>query len=243
MRICERSPTICAVDVAVYFCSIDNAGVNDPTRLATTLTEQEQQHALRFHRVCDRLRYCTGRLLMRTILAKHVRQAPSHIELKTGPRGKPFVEHGPSFNLSHSGPAVLLAIADNGDLGVDVELVRPLEDLDDLAHRCFSAAELEALESRSGIEKTQAFFRTWTRKEAFIKALGGGLSIDLKRFSVSIEDREDNVLVDASACTDGRDQWCIRPVRLPGDFAAAVALNVDNFSVSLIEWEADLTKT
>ena len=226
------------MNVAVYHCSIDNVAVHDATRLAEKLTGEEQARALRFHRIRDRLRYCTGRLLMRTVLAKHLRQAPSRIEIKSGPQGKPFVEHGPSFNLSHSGSAVLLGVVDNGDLGVDVELVRELDDLEGLANRCFSATELEALGSCSGIEKTRGFFRTWTRKEAFVKAVGGGLNIDLKSFSVSLKDCEHNVLEDASNLDS--DPWCIRPLRLPGNFAAAVALNVVHFNVDLIECGTDL---
>jgi 4'-phosphopantetheinyl transferase len=150
---------------------------------------------------------------------------------------------GPSFNLSHSGSTVLLGIAESGDLGVDVEAVRKIADVDGLAHRCFSVREIEALAACTANEKLRAFFRAWTRKEAFLKALGTGLRIDPRSFSVSLDSRIGNALLDGKACCGDSDSWTVLPVRLPGAFEAAVAWNRPNLSLQVQEFDLNFSES
>ena len=230
------------MNVTLHYCDIDK--VRLPIEdLSAALVSEEEVRARRFHRKADQLRFCVGRVMLREILAAHTGRTAKSIELSTGPHGKPYADCGPSFNLSHSGSTVMLGVAESGDVGVDVELVRPLEDLDQLVSRCFSDSEREALEAQTEPEKTQSFYRTWTRKEAFVKALGGGLNVDLKSFSVSMHDSVGNVLLDASLCCSNSDDWSIRPVLFPNDFVAAVAWNRRSFLVELKEFEVGFTES
>jgi 4'-phosphopantetheinyl transferase len=223
------------VTIALYHCRLDRARSNSE-RLAATLPREERNRAQRFHRERDRLRYCVGRLLLRTILTQRTGVPARDIPIEKSALGKPYLVGGPAFNISHSGDAVLLGVADSGNIGVDVELIRQLDDLDSMAQRCFSARELNAFEGTSELERRNAFFQTWARKEAFVKAVGDGLHINLKHFSVSSEDTAENLLIDASACCLDTANWDIRSVSLPGPYAAAVALDCRDFAVEVFDY-------
>jgi 4'-phosphopantetheinyl transferase len=222
--------------VALQYCDIETLRVSAEDCIAM-LPEDEKTRARRFLRDVDRLRFCVGKLMVRTLLAAHTGRTPQSIELGTGPNAKPCMKDGPSFNLSHSGSTVLVGIAESGDLGVDVEAVKAIGDIDSLARSCFSDREMEALAARSAGDKLRAFLRAWTRKEAFVKALGAGLQIDLRSFSVSLEDTIDNALLDAQACCPDADSWSILPARLPGAFEAAVAWNRPRFALHVSEFD------
>ena len=117
---------------------------------------------------------------MRHTLASLCGMGASELVIRTGPNGKPFLPGGPHFNLAHSGPIALFAVA-AFPVGIDVEAVRTVEP--DLAKSVFTSAELIYLDTLSAAERAAAFFRGWTRKEAVIKATGGSIA-DLQRIAV-----------------------------------------------------------
>jgi 4'-phosphopantetheinyl transferase len=135
--------------------------------------------------------------------------------------GKPFLTGGPEFNLSHSGDLLLLGVAASGRLGVDIEVVRPMEDIEDLAARHFSEDEVRALLSYPPQERLRAFFRGWTRKEAFIKGLGRGLSVALDSFSVSLAPDTRQALHRSDLSEEDAGDWVVVP--LLGEAEAAMA--------------------
>lgn len=131
--------------------------------------------------------YLSARAGLRKRLGAIVGQDPSSLRFEYGDQGKPALADGPCFNLSHAGGFACLAVHPDLEVGLDIEAHRDVED--EIADRFFSASEVAALSHLSGQDRQAGFFRCWTRKEAVIKALGGGLSIPLDAFDVSLDER------------------------------------------------------
>ncbi len=144
---------------------------------------------MRIERV--RNRFVVGRGLLRTLLGRYVGVPGEALELAYGDHGKPFlVQAGPRFNLSHSGGVALFAFSSSADVGVDVELADRCVDPLKIAGRFFSPAEVGTLRSLPEALRRGAFLTCWTRKEAFIKARGDGLSLPLDSFDVTLAPSE-----------------------------------------------------
>ena len=143
------------------------------------LSPDECVQAARFVFECDRRRYLAAHVALRKTLALCVGGAPASLRFETGRFGKPSLAHDApcAFNLSHCGDVAIIAVAQEGQIGVDVELEREVPDAMALAALNFTASEREQLRALSGRERDTAFLRCWTRKEACLKAIGSGLSI------------------------------------------------------------------
>jgi len=161
------------------------------------LDPDEQARAARFVFEHDRNRYVAAHGALRRLLARHTGRALSDIRYTLGDFGKPSLKGSPgcAFNLSHSENIALIGIADDGGIGVDVEVLRPVLDATALSMDNFTPTEQASLFSASAAERDLVFFWGWTRKEACLKATGSGLSIAPKSFEVGLtgEDREVNV--------------------------------------------------
>ena len=123
------------------------------------------------------------------LLARRLRAQPRDIAFTFGPKGKPALAGNSQlrFNMSHSGSLALLAFTTDCEIGVDVEQVRAMADIEQIASSHFCSEETSELLSLDGeMAKQEAFFRCWTRKEAYIKAVGDGLSMPLDRFQVTL---------------------------------------------------------
>ena len=160
-------------------------------RLESALSPDEIARANRFHFAKDRKRYVVARGLLRKILGRYLRQAPAALEFSYGAYGKPSlagaqVSSGLTFNLAHSGELAVYAVSTKRNLGIDVELIKPESAGEDIARRYFSAREVSDLLTLPPEERVAAFFRCWTRKEAYLKATGMGLQTPLDSFSVSL---------------------------------------------------------
>jgi 4'-phosphopantetheinyl transferase len=156
---------------------------------AHVLSADERARAARFRRPADRTRSIAARVALRRLLAGYCGASPAALRFELGPNGKPalapaFADGAPHFNVAHSGRLVLLAFADCA-VGVDVEEVRPGVDVVPLARRFFSPDETAAVLAAPPAERAPTFFRIWTRKEAFVKACGAGLSAPLDRISTT----------------------------------------------------------
>jgi 4'-phosphopantetheinyl transferase len=158
--------------------------------LHALLDEAEQGRAARFIAAEHRGRFVRGHGLVRLILARYLDRPARALRFGTAGHGKPFLLNTEdlSFNLSHSHELAALAVARGLTLGVDVEHCRPLSDRDGLVRRFFSAREQALFAALPEAERQAGFFRLWTRKEAYIKALGEGLSCPLDSFAVSADD-------------------------------------------------------
>ena len=173
--------------VDVWFSSLDA----QPTlleSLRTTLSRDEQERAARFHFARDRDRYIVGRGLLRSLLGERVQAKPSELRFDYSPYGKPRLRghDAITFNVSHSANRAVFAIADGVPVGVDVEVLdsKPSDEL--VARQFFSALEVGEFLSLPLETRPRAFLTTWTRKEAYIKARGEGLSLPLQDFDVTL---------------------------------------------------------
>lgn len=168
----------------------------DPPEAAVTagrrlLAHEEHVRADRFRFDRHRRRFVVGRAALRVLLGALTGTRPEALAFATGEKGKPALPGGPQFNLSNSHELALIAVTPEEPLGVDLEHLRPLPDAERIAEGYFSASERDTLRTvPAGRPKETAFFRCWTRKEAYIKAIGDGLSMPLDRFDVTLDEAE-----------------------------------------------------
>jgi len=191
------------------------------------LSEDEISRADRFALPKVRKRFVAGRGLLRVLLGRYLGTDPSAVTFCYGPQGKPTLA-GPrqalSFNLSHSAHMVVCAVTRSGELGIDVERLRPAVDSQAIARRFFSPRETAALLALPPASRPRAFFACWTRKEAYIKAKGGGLTIPLASFDVSLTPGEPVALLRA-ADPDETRRWVLHELDPAPGFVAALAVD------------------
>lgn len=159
-------------------------------RLLQLLNPQERERAARFRSLPARRQFIIGRSCLRAILSQFLNVPLTEIRFDAGGKGKPFLHHEMAstleFNLSHSGDMAAIGVTRNRVLGIDIEQVREITDFEALVTRFFSPTECAAFAQLEADVKLPGFFRTWTRKEAFIKATGQGLSRSLESFDVGV---------------------------------------------------------
>src|SRR5438874_10904429 len=176
-------------------------------RMRSVLARDEQRRADRFRFERDRSRYIVGRALLRGLLARYLQTAPESLEFRYGEFDKPALRAGPWFNLSHSGPIALYAFSGDGEIGIDLELDDADFARERIAERFFSPAEVAVLRSQPPAAQPRAFLTCWTRKEAFIKARGDGLSLALDSFDVTLAPDTPAALVRTAWCSKEPRQW------------------------------------
>lgn len=133
-------------------------------------------------------RYIAVRGLLRQTLARYLKTEPASLQFETNVHGKPFLACGSlHFNLSHTADALLIAVADFPDIGIDIEICKPREGLENLAARCFSGFELQAWQQLPCEQQRETFYRLWTKKEAFVKAVGRGIALGLEQCELELE--------------------------------------------------------
>ena len=189
----------------------------------SVLSEAERERAGRFHFERHRARYASGRAAVRRLLGAHLGCAPQEIAFAYGPSGKPYLLGAPTqFNVSHCEDVALIALADGvAAIGVDIELSRPGVGGVDIAQRFFSQGEVARLLALPTADREDAFLRCWTRKEALLKGVGGGLSLPLHDFQVSLEPGQPAAILQfGPALADG--SWQLHDVSAfwPGSHAA-----------------------
>lgn len=206
-------------------------------RLRGALSPDEVERAARFRYDRHRRRYTVARGRLREILSRYTDVSPEDLAFRYGDHGKPELTDsasGPSFNVSHSGDHALVAIARDRRLGVDLEVVRPLPDADAIAERFFSASEVAAYRAVPEAARPAAFFACWTRKEAFVKAVGDGLTYGLSTFDASVTPEADTPLLRVRGADARAVGWDAADVPLDSALAAAVA--ADRPGWRLVGW-------
>lgn len=164
-----------------------------------------------------------ARAALRVALGIYLDRPPDSLVFALGPGGRPELAGDPagaSFSLSRAGELCLIAICEEGPVGIDVEEVRDVPELASLVRSRFAASEATAILERSGKSRLRAFYRCWTRKEAYLKAVGTGVGAGLERVVVSVD--EHPALLAAPGA--GAGEWSLLDLGLEGDFAGAVAV-------------------
>lgn len=202
---------------------------------AGVLSREELWRSYRFRHTRDRERYIAAHAALRNILAAYVGASPEALRFRRGEWGKPYLDlpHAPSFNLAHTGELALLAVARDGEVGVDVERVSPVPDCLDLARAYLSVRECEHLTALPDTERSLAFLRCWTRREAVVKATGLGLSIPIDRLDVPIAGEE--VVVPVGIGGFGA-LWSVRSLTPLHGYIGAVARAGAVGSVQHLDW-------
>jgi 4'-phosphopantetheinyl transferase len=193
---------------------------------ADLLTLHERARAARFRHADDRRRYIIGRGVLRRLLGRRLNRAPGSLAFGASPHGKPtLAEAGEiAFNVSHSGDYVLVAVGRAAAIGVDVEQVRPNLDLMGVGARVFTPAELASISGAPDALKTSRFFRHWTFKEAVVKAVGLGLSLDLKRFEIAFADKSPQLISHGAVELGMTSDWRLEAVEVEDGYSAALAV-------------------
>ncbi len=211
--------------------------------LERTLSADEIARAGRFHFERDRKNFVGRRGILRAVLASYLETRPSALRFLYNKFGKPRLADSRevrnlSFNLSHSNEVILIAVAIDRDVGVDVELIDNSVPSEEVAKRFFSVNEIAALEAMPQPLRLAGFFGCWARKEAYIKARGMGLSISLDSFDVSLIQGETATLVGTENSSD-RSNWKIENLNIDSRYAAAVAAAGHDWNVARRNWPAE----
>jgi 4'-phosphopantetheinyl transferase len=207
----------------VWLADLDDAASVEGA--GEVLSEDERARAQRFVFDVHRRRFIAARAWLRHCLAERLGRQAASLRFEYGPVGKPALAGADRlrFNLSHSGRYALLAVTEGAEVGVDIEHVRPLSDMEALAERVFSAAERAALAAVPADRRAEAFFAGWTRKEAYIKARGEGIAL-LGAIEVVLSPGEAPRLVRVADRPDEPERWSIEALSPVQGFAAAVCL-------------------
>jgi 4'-phosphopantetheinyl transferase len=193
-------------------------------RFRRTLEAHELERASRFHFEKHRRHFVVARGFLRSVVARYLGTQPESLRFVYGAYGKPALEskHSLRFNLSHSNEVALLAVTLDAELGVDVEHIRADFASEDIARRFFSRTEVETFNSLAKEEQVAAFFRCWTRKEAYIKAIGKGLSQPLDAFDVTLAPGAPPALLHAEG--DDASRWSLSDIDVGEGYAGALAV-------------------
>jgi 4'-phosphopantetheinyl transferase len=188
------------------------------------LSEDECARADRFVFDHDSHHFIAARGWLRFTLSQCLDVAPADIRFRYRTWGKPELagDHGLRFNLSHSGGWAALAVTRGAEVGIDIERINAGRATLEIAGRFFSAFERETLGKLPPSEQAAAFFRIWTRKEAFIKCTGEGLTFPLDAFDVSLHEPAE--LLAVRDVPDAGRRWSLHHLPAPAGFAAALVV-------------------
>ncbi len=201
-------------------------------RLRALLSEDELIRAERFYFERDRHRFVFARGNLRVILGRYVKQNPASLNFIYNDFGKPFLTAEPNqpsvnFNLSHSDMWGVLAVTLQKEVGIDIEKIKDSIKIEEIAERFFAPGEIAQIRALEPRERIDAFFNCWTRKEAFIKAVGKGLSLPLHDFEVTVQSDQPVRLLKYRGKEEELSDWFLTSFDpLPG-FKAALAVHHD----------------
>ncbi len=212
------------------WCASLNALGTRQTQFWKMLSEDEQTRAQRFRFEIHRQRFIVGRGILRMLLSCYLHIAPELLAFSYTANGKPFLvppefAQDIEFNVSHSHELALFAFTYGQAIGVDIEHMRVFPDTQAIVNSFFSTQEQEAFSALPTSKQTAAFFSAWTRKEAYLKACGDGLSLPLSQFEVSLEPEKEARILAIGGNRDEANNWFLQDIALPTpDYRGAVVL-------------------
>jgi 4'-phosphopantetheinyl transferase len=209
------------------------------THLQSLLSTEEVARVERLHFEKDRRHWIVARGLLRILVGRYLKVDPRQIHFGYNPYGKPVVEDHPQahvfqFNLSHSSELVLYAFTQFRHIGIDVEHMRPKVDYERLAHYHFSPYEYTVFCSLPIHVRQLAFFQCWTRKEAYLKARGRGLTLPLDQFDVAFQPGEPAALL----CSREVNRWSLHELHLEQEYVGTLAVEGKDWELKCWQWLA-----
>ena len=232
--------TISKDHVHVWYLSLDQSE-SLLQRLAQTLSEEEHKRAARFHFRKDRDHFMVARGVLRDILSHYLQREPQELFFYYNDYGKPALGNnfsGLNFNVSHSGNVALYAVTCGREIGIDVEQIRPDFAEEPIAKRFFSPAEVAVFSDLAASEKKEAFFSCWTRKEAFIKATGKGVSFGLDNFDVSLVPDKPAALLSIKGDMKKAGRWSLKNLNIKPGYKAALAVEGHDWRLQSWQWRS-----
>jgi 4'-phosphopantetheinyl transferase len=203
------------------------------SRLQKSLAPDEVERAGRFRFWRDQRRYVAGRGILRALLGHYLETRPEDIQLSYSAYDKPFLEENSlQFNLAHSHNLALFAFCQTVDIGVDVERIRQVRDAEGIAQRFFAPEENQIFQATDADQRDEAFFACWTRKEAFIKAVGEGLSYPLDSFEVAFAPGKEAQLVSVDGSRTKAVRWSLYSLSPAPGYTGALAISGRNWRLS-----------
>lgn len=225
----------------VYLWLIDiNQEIETIDQLSLLLSKAEMDRANRFVFEKDKQRYIITHSILRLVLSKIISIEPLSIQFTSKKRDKPYLNHPEHqdvhFNLSHSGRYIIIALALKTELGIDIEFINPALDRDQMVQSFCSKQEIETYQQLPADIKRKAFYTCWSRKEAFIKAIGEGLYFPLGDFSASIDPREKPELT-FHAQVPFHTNWTILDIPLEDkDYVSALVFEGSGRHIQFNHW-------
>ncbi len=224
----------------VYVFAFDLiAGLNCLKEFETFLSNEEIVKANRFHFEKDKNNYIISHGILRKILSLLLSVKPSEINFGTNEYGKPFVQNPSNvqFNISHSKEKLLLAVSREVPVGVDIEFMNVEFASGDIAQNFFSPVEIQKLNKLEDDKLTEGFYNCWTRKEAFIKGIGKGLSIPLDSFDVELTPGLKPEILDVRFDKSENGKWELVNLDIYGEYKSALSVKMKMLKIELFKLE------
>ncbi|OCQ99688.1 4'-phosphopantetheinyl transferase [Oscillatoriales cyanobacterium USR001] len=213
-----------------------------------TLSADEKIRAEKFHFDRHRNFFIAARGILRAILSRYLEIKPHQLRFNYSTRGKPEIAENCGvknleFNLSHSEEIAIYGITCASKIGIDIEKIRSIDDAEQIAKRFFAARECSWLSEISPSEKPAAFFRLWTCKEAYLKAIGEGLAFGLDRFEISFSSSESPTIISIQGSDRIEIPWFLQQLTPVSGYVGSVAVKVDNPCFHYWQWPGNYTNS
>lgn len=213
--------------------------------LALPLSDQERARAERFHVAADRERFIVAHGVMRSLLGRYLNLEPAYVPVTWRSYGKPMlhrelVSYQLEFNISHSRDLILMAVACERAVGIDIEYRRVDLSWEAIAQSFFAPGEILALHMLPIDARMPAFFDVWTRKEAYCKAIGKGLSLPFEQFEVSVAAEQPAVVLHDLIDPGASDDWSLTTVDAGAEYSAALAVFTHGSLIQQHCWAAHI---
>jgi 4'-phosphopantetheinyl transferase len=212
-------------DVHLWIVRLE-ASEENFARALSYLSPDETARTARFHFDRHRRAFALGRAALRALLGSYLGMDARKLDFAYGPQGKPALADSACrlrFNVSNSGNLAAYTFTAGCEIGVDIEQHRELHDFENIARRFFAPEETADLLELPAAERTEAFFHCWSRKEAYIKAMGGGLSIPLDSFQVTLRPGVAAGMVSLGGSPEAARAWTLHDFDPDPEYAGAIA--------------------
>jgi 4'-phosphopantetheinyl transferase len=231
-------------EVHVWRVSL-NVTASYQQRLKSILSVDENYRAKTYRFLVDRNHFIVARGVLRIILGCYLNMKPNKLKFSYNPYEKPFLIDQPDghelhFNVSHSHGFGLCAVTQGRELGVDLEKIRPDFINEQIPEHFFSLQEVAKLRALPISLQEKAFFRCWTRKEAYLKAKGGGLSLKLNQFEVSFAPGEPAAILNIFDNPKEKDRWSLIDIDPGPGYTGALAVEGFGLDIKYLQWATHL---